>query len=266
MKGIIGWVALVLCAPALLGQTAPAFEVASIKPHEGFSGYSGNAGASLEISGNRVTISGNLTGFVMTAYNLRNYQVIGGPDWIGKPGQISVYDIEAKGEGNAALTKEQARLMLQALLAERFQLKVHRDTKEMPVYNLEVAKGGLKIKESAPGTESKSDGSITPTITTLKYANVTMAGFVLRMAHNFDRPLLDNTGLKGGYDITMSYTPRRPELTGVEAEAAAARPAVAGPEIPITVALQDQLGLRAVPAKTQVEVVVIDHAEKPAAN
>ena len=101
----------------------------------------------IRISGNRVTLQMiGLKGLVMAAYNVKEYQVSGGPRWASEPD--GMYDISAKTEGDAAQSMDQVRSMLRSLLAERFHLKLRRESKELPVYNLVVVKSGLKLKEA----------------------------------------------------------------------------------------------------------------------
>jgi uncharacterized protein (TIGR03435 family) len=148
---------LLLTPPAILGQpvAAPAFEVASVKLHplpQGAFGF--GPGNAIRIAGNRITLDRNtLTGLVMTAYNVKDFQISGMPEWTRNREQL--YDITAKTEGEAATTVDLVRPMLQTLLADRFQLKLHRETKELPVYNLMIDKKGMKFKESAGARPSK---------------------------------------------------------------------------------------------------------------
>jgi uncharacterized protein (TIGR03435 family) len=236
-----------------------AFEVASVKPHEFPAGFfAGGTGGTIRISGNRVTLLGNLKGFVMSAYNLREYQVSGAPGWTDKQGRQQDYDISAKAEGEGAVALDQARRMLQTLLADRFQLTLHRETKEVPVYDLVVGKNGPKMKESVPDT--KPDTKIITASSALwkiKWSNLTMGDFVNRIATNFDRPVVDKTGLTAGYDFTLQYTGSNPDLVARDS-----------PDFDNSIfsSIQEQLGLRLAPAKEPVEILVIDHAEKPSEN
>jgi uncharacterized protein (TIGR03435 family) len=237
--------ALVLLTPHAGGSQT--LEVASIKHRQVPPGSFAFASASMKVTGNRVTASGTLTALVVTGYDVRDYQV-NVADSAGKVDRDQIYDIEAKAEGDAVLTKDQARLLLQALLTDRFKLKIHRDSKEMPVYNLQVAKSGIKMKETAPGAESKSDFSQKPgPITVLRYTNMRIADFVPLIGRNFDRPLLDKTGLKGGYDFTLEYSPYPPNMSEAETAAFAARGTPPGGTLPIGTALEDQLGLKVRP-------------------
>jgi uncharacterized protein (TIGR03435 family) len=97
--------------------------------------------------------------------------------------------------------------MLQTLLAERFQLKFHRETRELPAYNLLVGDNRAKLKPSAPDSESRT---VRIGRSRMNYFNVTISELVLQIATQFDRPLLDKTGLQGGYDFALEYMPSLP--------------------------------------------------------
>jgi uncharacterized protein (TIGR03435 family) len=254
---------LFLAAVQLLAQTAPtAFEVASVKPSnpEGHSSsFSFNGGAGLSIEG------GTLRKILETAYDVRTFQILGGPGWVDS----DRYDISAKNAPDDPVMKiadvqervKVARLKLQTLLAERFQLKVHRETKDLPEYALVVAKGGSKMKEIANLPQagiSSNCGLMTGTRTTM--TNMTVV-----LSRQLGRPVLDRTGLPGIYDFKMTYTPD----TGACSQPADGRTAEGanpgdGPSI--FTALQEQLGLKLESIKGPVEIIVIDHAEKADAN
>src|ERR1700723_1700725 len=123
-------------ASAALINAQPAFEVASIKPN-----HTGDASSFVHPTPGRLTIS-NMTvkSLLRFAYQVRDSQILGGPGWIDS----DHYDIEAKAEGNPS--QDEMKLMLQRLFADRFALALHRETKEVPIYELTVAKGGIKIQ------------------------------------------------------------------------------------------------------------------------
>jgi uncharacterized protein (TIGR03435 family) len=226
-----------------LAQT-PAFEVASIRPHTGPVMAIG-----MRPSGPNVTMEAmslhNLIGY---AYDLQPYQILGGPSWI----TADRYDIAAKAEGDAPVVPEQIKQMTQALLTERFGLKYHRDTKEMPVYVLVVGKNGPKLKESAPDAEKRlvlgsADGHTRMTVT-----KGDMAQLVGEFSNinGVDRPTIDKTGLTGTYDYQLDWSRGEP-----------------GSNAPVIfTAIQEQLGLKFQPDRARVEVLVIDRAEKPGEN
>jgi uncharacterized protein (TIGR03435 family) len=266
-------------APAVCAQTqvsggpakaSPlAFEVASVKPHafarNEFAFGTASRESPIRISGNRVTVQGLLAGLVLTAYKLRTFQVEGAPEWRNDTGRHQIYDIEARAPGDTTPTIEEVRQMLQALLAERFQLKFHRETEELPAYDLIVGNNGAKLKPSAPDVESRT---VRTGRLRTNYFNVTISELVLQIGPQTDRPLFDKTGLQGGYDFALEYMPSVPSTVSLPPEQAAALaelyPADAAP--PLLVALQQQLGLKVVPTKEQVEILVIDHVERPSAN
>jgi uncharacterized protein (TIGR03435 family) len=223
---------------------AQSFEVASIKLHADLVRSVG-----VSISGARVTVSAmTLTNLVDYAYDVKFYQVSGGPNWA----HSDRWDISAKGEGDRILTRDEVRKMVQVLLADRFQVRLHRETREAAVYALVVAgKGGPKLKESAPDANSilHMGGTRTTRITTTKGS---MDQLVTQLSAILDRPVLNKTGLTESYDYKLEWAPE-----GV----------AAGSDAPsIFTALQEQLGLKLESTKGPIETVVIDRAERPSAN
>lgn len=228
-----------------------AFEVASIRAHEyPPSRVVAGTGGSIRISGNRVTLLGSLTGFVMSAYNLREFQVSGAPaHWTDKLGRQQHYDISAKADGET-LTMDQARRMLQTLLTDRFQLVVHRESKETPVFDLVVGKNGPKIKSHVGATPPIEPPQFSGPLIKYKFVDRPIHD-LLGVLSGLDRPVLDKTGLTGSYDFTIELTSnlRDPDA-----------------DLPVFTAVQEQLGLKLVEAKEPLDIVVIDSAEKPSAN
>ena len=255
-------------AGAQTGAPGPAFEVASVKPKvapRGLYYFPLSNPSKFIISGTRVTTQGALFHLVAGAYGVQFYQVATGPDWSEKWASTESYDIEARAPGETPPTRDQVRAMLQTLLADRFQLKMHRESREMPVYNLVVGSGGPKIKPSTSTDPPKmgGEGSSGSQIR-MRYSNFPIPEFIAEIMSQFDRPLLDKTGLTGGFDFTLEYRPQPPGMTAT----AAAALGVPDPEpgLPVVASIQGQLGLRVVPARGPVEILVIDHAEKPSAN
>lgn len=238
--------ALIVLAACARGQ---GFEVASIRLHQP---PVQRVGAS--VSGPRFTAEAmSLDNLITYAYDLRDYQVAGSPLWARASADADRYDIAAKVEGDGELSRDQSKKMLQALLAERFQLKFHRETKELPVYELVVAKNGPKLKESAPDAQImlRMGGTNGIEITATK-TSIAMLVNQISNHNGVDRPVLDKTGLNGGYDFKLTWTLDRAAL-GIDTEA-------------VSIALQEQLGLKLEPAKAPIEILVIDHAEKPSEN
>ncbi len=245
----IAGIAAVMLANTLQLRAQPAFEVASIREHKGTYTRVG-----VFISGPRVTIEAyGLLGLIMDAYQLNeSVQISGGPSWMSSDSDR--FDITAIAPGEGAPTKDNISLMLRMLLADRFQLKVHRDTQERPVYALVVGKNGPKLKESAPNRESSvtAGGGRTAQIT---MANVTMERLAIQLSSGLDRPVVDKTGLTGHYDVKLNWIP---EFAGP--------PPPGSDGVNIFTAVQEQLGLKLQPQKVPIEILVIDHVEKPSGN
>jgi uncharacterized protein (TIGR03435 family) len=262
---------IVAVAAAQTGTPPPAFEVASVKlfapqrPGVFFFARKDGPPSQFQISGTRVSTRGNLMSLVSATYELERFQVSQGPDWTDKWATSEIYDIEARAPGDAIPPLAQVRQMMQTLLAERFHLEFSRQTTVTPVYNLVVAPGGAKIKPSAftDAPLTRDEGSAGAQIRT-RFLNYSMADFVRQMRWQFDRPLLDKTGLIGGFDFSLNYTAQPPGMTA--SEAAAMGLPDPEPGVPIVAQIREQMGLRVVAAKEPVELLVIVHAEKPSAN
>jgi uncharacterized protein (TIGR03435 family) len=164
------------------------------------------------------------------------------------------------------------RKMLQSLLEERFGLKVHRETKEGPIYSMVVAKGGLKLRESKPvDSDDLRNADGTPMQGT---AQLTRSGFVVRsysapkiailLSQEAKRPVVDKTGLTGIYDFTLEWDRQLAVTAPPNGDEGDDAPDVGG--ISFFSAIQKQLGLRLVPDKGPVETIVIDHVERPSGN
>jgi uncharacterized protein (TIGR03435 family) len=205
---------------------------------------------------------------------------VGGPAWIDSEG----YNIEAKPEANT--DQKRAWLMLQTLLADRFRLTLHRETRELPVYDLTARNSGIKLpapKEAncvsfQPGMTPRSiPGSVdcgyaplllSPTGLRMNGRKLHMADLIRELALTLGRPVMDKTGFTGEFDLNLNYTDDA--LTKSPVSAAPDDPAgnrvPAEPNLSIVFAAMQQLGLKLEPAKGPVEVLVVDHAERPTAN
>jgi uncharacterized protein (TIGR03435 family) len=248
-------------AACALGQT-PAFEVASIRSAswpspEYFAGWAAGGGCGKPLvkpSGNRVTITRiTLCGLIRVAYDMPEYAIVGMPTTLMKAEQSNYFDVRAEGEGS--LTPDEARSRLQTLLADRFKLKFHRETKELPVYFLVVAKSGPKL--SAESTCGRPAPPVPLTRGSRGLANCnpneTLPLLASDLTGEADRPVIDRTGLTGSYAFSLRWSP----------DAASQEPN-APPSL--FTAVQEQLGLKLDPEKAPVEVLVIDRAEKPSEN
>jgi uncharacterized protein (TIGR03435 family) len=268
-----------------------AFEVASIKPSEppvpGRGMMMGsNGGPGTKDPGIYRCTNCNLPMMIAQAYDIKFFQLTY-PKWMDDVR----FEINAKVPAGA--TKAQLRLMLQDLLAERFKLALHHDTKEMQVYDLVVAKGGPKLVEhvdkkeetedTAPprggGRGPNLDGDGYPIIpksckgcimmvgsgkARMSLQDSTMADLVDMLASQVNKIVYDATGLKGKYDISLTYQMQMGGPRGGGAAAAPERPSDVDSDmgIPLVGAIQPQLGLRLESKKGPVDMLVIDHAEK----
>lgn len=246
---------------------SPSLEVASVRKHN----WQEGGHPRFTVSGNRVTVvTLDAYDLIVEAWSLKDYQLYGAPGWMGGGSTLSdivarergvdFYDISAKAEGDAALTRDQARLVLQAVLADRFQLKVHRETKDLPVYALAVARNGPKMKESAPDDKFSAGFEMRP-FARMTNRKTTMTQFAGFLSIHAGRPVVDRTDLPGSYDFTLEWNLDDVQQSepGGTIGASPARPS-------IFTAIQEQLGLKLEPSKAPVEVLVIDHAEKPSEN
>ena len=280
---------LMLVAPRARAQTPPgdrpAFEVGSIKRHTD----SGNFRTPTFLK-DRFTFSGPVVMLIATAYGLPfnpSRRLSGGPDWIR--GRDGLYDIEAKGSFPDGLSyegrMERERLMLQALLTDRFKLAIRREMKEMPVYVLQVDKGGPKLEkadmsekdcaQSASLTHAAA-GTGTAQIPCHQFFGgrgrglhaqaVTMTDLVSYVENWTDRPLLDKTGIGGLYKIeTQPFLPMEvaatPPPPGTKGEAG-----IDLADLPTVFQVFERLGLKMKPEKDKVEKYVIDDIQKPTEN
>ena len=229
----------------------PAFEVASVKPNK-----SGDR-APWRFAGSRggITATNVTLQFLITnAYDVRDHQISGGPSWLNS----ERYDIVAKGTVDNP-TPAKNRQMLKTLLADRFQLRLRRESKELPVYALVVGKNGPKFHEAdgaTPGGMNYGRGRITA-------RKASMEDFAKRLESELGRTVVNRTALKGDFAFEMEWIPDTGQPLGLLGPSPA--PAdTSGPSV--FTALQEQLGLKLEPQKGPVEILVIDHAEKPSEN
>jgi len=253
------------------GTTRPEFAVTSVKPNHTGCCTSGGVGNG-QGGGKNVTLR-ELIGFT---YRIQQFQISGGPRWIGS----DRFDIEGRAEDPKA-DFDQLRLMLQSLFEDRFKLKVHRETKESAASVLVVGKGGPKIKLSsdqdsadvngpAPVGAGTNRGVIRIGVGNLVGNAVTLSRFASMLSPRLDRLIIDRTNLAGRFDIRLQWAPSAAEdLFGVPMEiidmkGVTVKPDPSGPSI--FSAIQEQLGLKLESAKAPVDVLVIDHVEKPSEN
>jgi uncharacterized protein (TIGR03435 family) len=239
--------------------TPPKFEVASLKPSQ-----KGARGGGIRPSagGDRYDATNvSLKLMITVAYRVKAEQVSGGPDWMN----TELYDMRAKAEKPSSV--EDLHLMLQDLLADRFQLRFHRETKEMPIYALTVEKGGPKLQphEAQSAGDPWIDQAQEKFLHLAWHAKfVPMDYFAWRLGQIMDRPVVDMTKLKGGYDFDLSFTREPPPGLPENAQINGEPIDTSGPSI--FESLQKQLGLKLERQKGPVEILVIDQAAKPTEN
>jgi uncharacterized protein (TIGR03435 family) len=225
----------------------PSFEVATIKPHDPNSHRQG-----WHVRGDRFLIEDQtVTSLMMYAFSIDKHQVADVPDRLGN----AHYDIEGTIDTPGEPSLRQQQEMIQKLLADRFQLKFHHEQRELPVYAIQLAKGGAKLKPAThPDVEANQDASSHGSEVTVTFTSATLADFILGMQFFLDRPLVDQTGLTGKYDIAVRYTYDEDHALDPNAPPG------------IFTAIQEQLGLKLDAVKAPANVIVIDHIEPPSAN
>ena len=251
----LGYSVLMAQAFQMRPDADPVFEVATIKPSQ-------STGVSLKLSpGGLFESSGTtLSALIKLAYDLHASQIIGGPSWL----ETERYDVTGKPDQPGRPTLTQLKSMIRKLLADRFQFTTHHETKVLPVFAITVAKSGAKLTKNDSDLNGVWAGGIGPRSLAIKNVTISEFASILQGAGQVvDRPVVDQTGLgPAGYDLTMKWTP----------DASQSRPGVeravdnsdAGPDL-IT-AFQEQLGLKLESMKAPVDVLVIDHVDKPSGN
>lgn len=240
----------------LIAAHGQVFEAASIKPNN-----LGKPGSGISLYPNRIKIINSTLNFcVQVAWNVKDFQVSGGGGWM----DTERYDIDAVAAN--PITKEESRTMLRALLAERFGVVVHSETQDRQGYVLVTARNGPKLPP--PIDDPSIMFSRTPSgDRTLQATNVSMARFAEALSLPLGAIVIDRTGIEGQYDVSFQWTPdpndRRMTKSG---EPAPPPPTDAIPGPSIFTALQEKLGLRLESKKVPVEVIVIEHANRPTEN
>jgi len=240
-----------------LAAYAQTFEVASIKPNT-----SGDRWESVSpVTGGRLTAKNVTVAWLLkTAYRVEPFQIANLPAWANS----ERFDVLATADPKT--TPEQVRTMLQALLAERFQVTLHRENREMPTYSLTVARNGPKLNRAKSDTCTASTvqnpcGGFRIYQRSQMWGNtVSVKQFAGELTYMMGRMVFDKTGIMGLYDIRVEWTPEHfgPE-PGTEVKPDEANGT-------LFTALQEQLGLRLLSEKAPVEALVIDRVSRPAAN
>jgi uncharacterized protein (TIGR03435 family) len=228
----------------------PSFEVATVKPST-----PDDHGSAIHVEGRRFVIRNHtMNVMLMFAYGIHPKQIVDAPSWFAS----DHYDVDGVLDVEGQPSLKQMQRIVQKLLADRFQLKFHPETRELSVYALTAAKDGPRLAKSKGdpnllGDESDNmhGGLVTQTIT-----NMSMTDFALLMQFFTDRPVVDQTGLAGKWDFKWSWT----------ADESRVAPDAANPPPGMFTAIQEQLGLKLDAVKAPASVYVIDHIERPSPN
>jgi len=249
----------VVNSPATLAQSSAAggkslgFEVASIKASK-----PGGRGTSLltDPTGRFTTENATLRAIITFAFGVRTFQMSGGPSWLDS----DRFDIVAKPEARS--NPAQARQMVQSLLADRFNLKFHRETKEMPVFPLVVGKNGPKLKPTKPEDDAaRPNRGFQGGRGELTALGADMPALATRLSAIVGRPVIDRTALTGKFDFKLQWTPDNPVQMKSPDE-----PVADSEQGPSIFAAVQQLGLKLENQKGPVEIIVIEFVQKPSAN
>lgn len=202
----------------------------------------------------------SLEALILLGYGLHPRQILGGPAWI----ETEKFDIVAKADTPGSPSKAQLMTMLQKLIADRFALRFHREQKELPVYAITIEKPGPKLR---PNT-ADPNGLPTARMDGLGHftaKNMSISEFAEGLQGNvLDRPVLDETSLKGRFDFALNWAPDEFQFPGLGVKAA--QPDAGGTLPDLFTAFRDQLGLNLTPTKSLVGILVLDHVERPSGN
>ena len=276
--------------PVAQSAARPRFDVVSIKPCKpsvtnGVPVFGGGSSPGRLSIGCGILADTDNLGLIQAAYNryasgqLTSMKVIpieGGPDWI----HSERFEIDAKSDGQPSILMMEGP-MLQTILEDRFKLKIHRETRQGPVYELALGKGSPKLKPLQDGSctpvivgrplpllpdgQRRCRNMVSPGSVDIEGGTLSMFAGLLGMA--LDRPVIDKTGITSYFEIHLVFSPddfAAPRPVTADPGASAAIRASDAPGI--FQAIQEQLGLRLVPAKGPVDVLVIDHIERPSEN
>jgi uncharacterized protein (TIGR03435 family) len=238
----------------------PGFEVATIKPNDS----GGSSMQTLRMNGrNFQTVNSSAGDLISFAYDVQKKQIVGVPDWLDR----DRYDIMGVPDVEGAPNVVQLRLMVRKLLTQRFGLTFHHDKRDMSAFVLTVAKSGQKLtKNDSGGPLPGFNMQGTPTGLNMIVTNARLADFAsFLQALVLDRPVVDQTTLEGKWDFVVKFTPDDSLFNGH------------GPQLPAKTdatesspgffeAIQQDAGLKLEAQKTAVDVIAIDHMEKPSAN
>lgn len=239
----------------------PGFDVVTIKPSE-----PGRQGKGIGFQGTHFkTMNTDVNDLIAIAYGMHTKQIVGAPDWFG----TDLFDIDGVPDVPGRPNIKQMGDMLKALLADRFQLKTHPETKELQVYAIRVASGAPKMDVTKAGVNDPQGFGFRG-LGDLVVHNMTMKEFASWMQSSVtDRPVVDQTGLTDRYDFTLKWTPDDSQFQQFRG-AVTPQPPPAGDNSnappSLYTAVQEQLGLKIEATKAPDDVIVIDHVERPSPN
>jgi uncharacterized protein (TIGR03435 family) len=240
----------------------PSYTTVSIKPDK-----SGLQWQTVTVGPGELTVKNEtLPMMIQHAYQIEFDQIHGGPDWLN----TERYDVRAKVDKSALDDSKnfgqgqgdpEQRRMLQALLADRFKLAVHRETGAIPVYDLVLAENGPKLQQSLPGDAEAQGRVIQAGSGHISGREVPIATLASLLSDQLGRSVIDKTGLANHYDVTLQWPVSGDREPGVENSSATE----SSREV-IFAAVAEQLGLKLEPHEVPMEILVIDHVERPAQN
>lgn len=241
--------------PPMAATADPSFEVATIKPSK-----PDQPGKALTLQGTSlVTVNTTAVDLIEFSYNVQIKQIVNAPSWL----DTDKFDITAKPDTPGVPSVNQMKTMIQKLLADRFQMKLHRDKKELSAYVLSVAKGGPKMQQGDPNA---IPGLFFRQLGVLTVNNASMEDFTgLMQSAVLDRPIVDQTGLQGRWIFVLKWTPDETQFSGMGVKVPPPSDAADAPP-PLFTAIQEQIGLKLEAGKVPAPVLVLDHIEKPSEN
>ena len=224
----------------------PSFEIATIKPS-----HPDDTKGGFQVGGHRLMIQNqSVNDLISVAYAIHQKQIVDGPAWLETQRYDIVGQADVAGYGNLRQIQE----MLQSLLESRFDLKFHREKRELSIYAITVAKGGPKLTKHTEASNGLPTQSGNGSGGGRRFTNNSMSDFALGMQAFLDRPVVDETGIAGRYDFVLRWSPDD-SITDFPNSAPG-----------LFTAVQEQLGLKLEPVKGPADVYVIDHVEKPSEN
>lgn len=240
----------------MTSNTDPSFEVVTIKPAD-----PDHPTEALPL-GHRIVFPSTTIRFLLAfIYDVHDKQIVGAPDWIAS----DKFDFDGIADAPGTPDLRQIQNMFQKLFADRLQLSFHHEKREMSTYVLTVVKSGPKLKLSHEDPNGYQSLLGTPQ-RGMQGRNLSMAQFASRLQSGIlDRPVVDQTNLQGKYDFLLKWTPDETQFNQLGVRIPPPSDAADGPPTLFT-AIQEQLGLTLAPAKAFVDVLVIDHIQRPSDN